>query len=119
MGKRGRVRREPMTYLRAWRDSLGLSRQAVVNRIGTIRPDDPPLDQATLAKWEDGETAVRVEDLRLLAEVYGVTPDRLFFEPGDKLTPALFQRAFKVITDASPEAVETWIRTGEQLRQKD
>lgn len=118
MGKRGRVRHEPLPYLRAWRSSLGLSRQAVANKIGTIRPDESPIDQATLAKWEDGETAVRVEDLRLLAEVYGTTPDRLFFPPGDQATPDRLQRAYKVIMDATPEAVEHWLQTGEGLRQK-
>lgn len=119
MKKRGRVRREPMPYLRAWRESLGLSRQAVVNKIGTINPDRDPPDQATLAKWEDGETAVRVEDLRLLAEVYGVTPDRLFFEPGDEATPDRYRRAFKVITEAAPEAVDQWLGMGELLRKRD
>lgn len=118
MGKRSRVRREPMPHLRAWRESLGLSRQAVANKIGTLRPGDAPLDQATLAKWEDGETALRVEDLRLLAEIYGVTPDRLFYPPGDERTPDLFQRAFRVITEADPQAVERWLETGEMLRPR-
>jgi transcriptional regulator with XRE-family HTH domain len=108
-----------MPHLRAWRDSLKLSRQVVVDRMAIIGPGDSPIDQATLAKWEDGETAVRVEDLYLLAQVYGVTPDRLFFPPGDRRTPEHIQRAFKVITSADPDLVDGWLRTGEGLRFRD
>lgn len=119
MGKRSRVRYEPPVHLRAWREVLGLSRQAVVNKIATVRPDDPPLDQATLAKWENGETAVRVQDLLLLAEVYGVTADRLFYPPDDTATPERMRRAWSVIVGADADAVENWLRTGEDLRRKD
>lgn len=116
MGKRTRLQYEPMEHLRSWRESLGMSRQEVANRIAALRPNvTPPLDQATLAKWEKGETAMRVEDLRLLAEVYGVTPDRLFFAPGDDRTPKLFARAFQVLMNAPAEDVEHWLRTGEAL----
>ena len=105
-----------MEHLRAWRESLALSRQAVVNRIGTNHPDLDVIDQATVAKWESGETAVRVEDLRLLAEVYGTTPDRLFFEPGDERTPEALQRAYQIILTKDGNALEMWLKLGESLK---
>ena len=108
-------RQEDAAHLRAWRDSLGLSRQAVVNKLATIRPDDPPIDQATLAKWELGETALRVEMLRLLAQVYGVSPDLLLFAPGERRLPGQMRRALEIVDRAEPEAVERWLALGEAL----
>ena len=119
MGKQSRVRHEPPEFLRAWRESLGLSRQAVANKIGTLRPEQQPVHQATVAKWETGETAVRVEDLKLLAEVYGITPDRLFFAPGDDRTPHLMMRAYNVLTSRDPGAVERWLELGESIAAPD
>ena len=72
MGKVKHVTGTPMPFLRAWRESLKLSRQVVADRIGSITGPTP--DQATVAKWESG--SVRVEDLELLAQVYGTRPDR-------------------------------------------
>lgn len=116
MGKRSRITHTPMDHLRAWRESLGLSRQTVANRIATRRPDlSPPVDQATIAKWESGETAVRVEDLSLLAEVYGTTNDRLFFAPGDAETPELMRRLWEVANGKDREAVNRWLALGETL----
>lgn len=76
-----------------------------------------PMDQAALGKWESGETAVRVEDLELLAQVYGTTPDRLFFPPGDDRTPELLKRAHGVIVSRDPEAVARWLAMGEMLAE--
>lgn len=70
------------------------------------------MDQATVAKWESGENRVTVEDLELLAQIYGVTADRLFFAPGDDRTPVLLAEAHKIITGADPEAVKAWLASG-------
>jgi len=58
---------------------------------------------------------VRVEDLLLLAQVYGVTADRLFFPPGDKWTPAAMQAAHHIIVTAAPEKVLRWLAMGADL----
>lgn len=73
------------------------------------------MSQATLAKWESGETGVRVQDLEVLARIYGVTPDRLFFGPGDERTPILMQRAFDILKGGDPEKVERWLALGEDI----
>lgn len=106
-----------MPHLRAWRESLQLSRQTVVDKMANITPGASPVDQATLEKWETGKSAVRVEDIQLLAQVYGVTADRLFFPPGDKHTPAQIHRAFEIITSADPDLIDGWLSLGEGLRR--
>jgi len=73
------------------------------------------MDQATLAKWESGETSISVLDLELLAQVYGVPVDRLHFAPGDALTPAFLAAAHKIVTSSDPEAVKAWLASGEFL----
>jgi len=115
MGKNSRVIREPMPTLLAWRKACGLSRQEVANEIRTRHPETAITDQATIRKWETGETAVRVTDLKLLAEVYGTTPDRLLFEPGDNITPNLMQRAHTILTTKDPTALDAWLASGEFL----
>ena len=115
MGKSRRVIHEPMPTLRAWRVKLGLSRQDVANRMGTFWPSNPPTDQATIAKWESGETAVRVSDLKLLAEIYGTTPDRLLYDPGDVQTPELMQRAHRLMVTKDRDALASWLASGEFL----
>ena len=115
MGKSRRVIHDPMPTLRAWREKLGLSRQDVANRMGTFWPSHPPTDQATIAKWESGETAVRVSDLKLLAEIYGTTPDRLLHDPGDVQTPELMRRAHNLLVTKDRTALESWLASGEFL----
>ena len=110
-----RTTRRPMPYLRAWRETLGLSRPAVVNKLLMLAEAVAPIDQATLAKWETGESRVTVEDLELLAKVYGVTADRLFFPPSDTATPALLKEAHSIITGRDPEAVKAWLASGQFL----
>ena len=103
-----------MPHLRTWREHLGLSRQSVVDRMAVLSGGEP-MDQAALAKWETGETAVRVEDLMLLAQVYGIGPDRLFFSPADAETPEMLRRAHEVIVARDPQAVSAWLGMGEML----
>ncbi len=104
-----------MPYLRAWREALHLSRPEVVNRLLMLPEVSRPIDQATLAKWETGESGLKVEDLELLAKVYGVTPDRLFFPPGDAQTPELLGEAQSIIRSKDPEAVRAWLASGKYL----
>lgn len=118
MGKRKRVRHEPMKYLRAWRESLGLSRQAVADRLGSLRASSGPVDQGTIAKWESGETAIRVEDLLLLAKIYGANPEWLFFKPGDGVSLARLQTFFDVVKHKDPTAVEAWLTMGAMLAER-
>lgn len=115
MAQKRRLPEHRMEHLRAWRDSLGLSRQTVVERIAAELRLPEPIDQAALAKWEKGEVAVKVEDIEILAKIYGVDAPRLFFPPGDERTPALLKRAHDIIVNSSPEAVARWLAMGEIL----
>ena len=107
-----------MQFLRSWRESLGLTRQNVVSLLSVGSPRSQTLDQASLAKWESGETAVRVEDIEMLAKIYHTTADRLFFSPGDETTPALLQKAHEIIVERDPEAVAAWLAAGAFLPPK-
>ena len=60
---------------------------------------------------------MKVEDLELLAKVYGVTADRLFFAPGDTRTPELLRQAHEIIVSRDPEAVARWLASGMDLRE--
>lgn len=118
MSKYSRKRHEPPEFLRAWRESLGLSRAAVCTKITAIRPEiSPALDQATLAKWESGETAVRLQDVELLAEIYGITPDRFFYAPTDAAGPARLRRVADILQRASADDIEAWLSMGERLKK--
>ncbi len=59
---------------------------------------------------------MRVEDLELLAKVYGVSPDRLFFAPGDTNTPERMRRFYEIVTTKDGSAVDHWLATGESLK---
>lgn len=103
-----------MQYLRAWRDSLRLSRQNVADKLTELTGS--LYDQATVAKWESGEVAIRAEDLILLAEVYGVRADHLFHPPGDDYTPEALRLAHSIIRGKDREAVRRWLASGADLR---
>lgn len=83
--------------------------------IDTRWPALAPTDQATIAKWESGETALRVSDLKLLAEIYGTSPDRLLYMPGDDLTHKLMQAAHRILTTKDAVALEAWLESGRYL----
>lgn len=85
---------------------MGLSRQAVADRLAEFSPGLVTIDQATISKWETGETAVRVEDFELLAKVYGTTADRLFFPPGDAHTPELLKRFHSAVQTKNTADIE-------------
>ena len=110
-----RIEKRPMPFLRAWREALRLSRPDVVNKLSTFPEVSRPIDQATLAKCETGESGLKVADLELLAKAYGVTPDRLFFAPGDAQTPELMGEASLIIRGKDPEAVRAWLASGKYL----
>ena len=118
MSKQRRNSGYRMPYLRTWRESLNLTRQNVVSLISAQLERCDAMDQASLAKWESGETAVRVEDIEMLAQIYRVTADRLFFSPGDKATPALLNAAHEIIVGRDPEAVAAWLAAGAFLPAK-
>ncbi len=119
MGRRRRVDYSPPAFLKAWRNSFGLSLTEVAKLIALLQPEiSPPLDQSAIGRWESGETAVTLQALELLAKVYNTTPDRLFFSPNDKRTPELMRRAFTILSDADADKVDWWITTGERLLDK-
>ncbi len=101
----------PLPQLRAWRESLGLSRPQVVQMLAKLEGTDGNIDQATLAKWESGETRITVEDFRLLASCYGITPEQLLSEP-PKMMPT---SAAKVRTITQAEIARRLIAIRDEI----
>lgn len=115
MVKKSRHLHEPMPTLRAWREVNKLSRQQVVDRINASRPDVTPMTQATIGKWESGETAVTFAGMKILAEIYGTTADRLAFDPTDNITPDLMKQAYDILESKDRDAIRAWLKSGEFL----
>ena len=57
-----------------------------------------------------------MQDLEMLAVVYGVDVGALFREPGDNETPELLRLAYEVIMNKDRSAVRTWLTGGSVLR---
>lgn len=104
--------------IRAWRESLNLTRPEVVSAIASRYRDYALMDQATLAKWESGRNALKVEHLRLLAEIYGVPAENLLHHPDDKHIPGLLKEAMDVIRTRNTTEVRAWLREGMTLTKK-
>lgn len=113
-----KARRQPMkpAFLRQWREAAGLSRAQVISRLAELFPKQAPSDQATLAKWESGEAWITMQDLEMLAVVYGVPADALFRAPGDKETPGLLRQAYDIVMSKDRAAVRVWVSGGQVLR---
>jgi transcriptional regulator with XRE-family HTH domain len=88
-----------------------------VTRLLELFPGQAPSDQATLAKWETGEAWITMQDLEMLAVVYGVPVGALFRAPGDAETPEMLRLAYEVIMHKDREAVRLWLSGGSVLRE--
>jgi transcriptional regulator with XRE-family HTH domain len=104
--------------IRAWRESLNMTRPEVVSAIASRYREYALMDQATLAKWESGRNALKVEHLRLLAEIYGVPAENLLHHPDDKHIPALLKEAMDVISTRNAAEVRAWLQEGMTLTKK-
>lgn len=106
-------------HLLAWRQSRELGRPEVVARMGKMHPDQPPYDQATLAKWESGEIPIRANEMWALGRVYRVHPMWLFLPPGPETEQKM--RAVDVVQRARktlPAEVDEWLEDGGSLVER-
>ncbi len=102
--------------LRAWREASGLSRPQVAAAINRAFPRDyAKMDQATIAKWEKGDSAVRMMDAIMLAKVYGCEPGMLFWPPADRGRIVAIKRLIKAAVYLPPEQIN---RNAERVEQQ-
>ena len=65
----GKVIKEGQTYLRAWRDYLGLTQAELAGKAG--------ISQAALSQMESGESKLRKATRSKLADAMGINPEQL------------------------------------------
>jgi transcriptional regulator with XRE-family HTH domain len=84
-----------------------MSRQQAVEALAKLHHAARNIDQATLAKWESGETRITVEDFQLLAACYCITPERLFSVPPGIASVAMSEIGRSAHT-VQPEEPHPW-----------
>ena len=97
----------PFPKLRAWCESLGMSRPQVVDMLAELYGAACNTDQAMLAKWESGETRITVEDFQLLATCYGLCPEQLLSQAA-KMKAASTQKTKKSARAILPNKPHPW-----------
>lgn len=107
---------DAVKHLRSWRESAGLSRPQVADKINAAFPErDYPIDQATIAKWEKGESAARAMDLVMLAKAFGCPePGLLLSSPADRGRLYLLMQFNKTLLRCTPEFIDKMRRDAEQ-----
>lgn len=94
-------------HLRAWRHSLGLTLEQVANAIGS--------KVNTISGWETGKRAVDLDDLKRLADRYGVHPAVLLYAPAGSPQLERVNAASELAAKMAPAAADVWIAMGKQL----
>ncbi|MFT9360716.1 helix-turn-helix domain-containing protein [Acetobacter okinawensis] len=97
-------------HLRAWRKHRGLTLEQTANMIGS-KPN-------TISGWETGGRKVDLDDLKKLADAYGVDPAALLFAPPGGPKFEAMKEASNLIEDMSPEHAKAWLELGKAIVSK-
>lgn len=97
----------PHAHLKAWREAKGLSQEAVADILG--------LDRSQVHRWETGKRNLHMEDLRRLAEIYGVPFFALVMSPDNLDVAKMLAEAHDILKSGSPEAVAAWLAMGKAM----
>lgn len=99
------------TYLRAWRQSRGLTLEQLGNEIGS--------KTNTISGWETGSRTVDLDDLQKIADVYGVHPAALLFAPeGDPQFEGMKQ-ASGILKKMPSRQARIWLELGQSMTEGD
>jgi transcriptional regulator with XRE-family HTH domain len=94
-------------HLRAWRHVAKFTLEQLAERIGS-KPN-------TISGWETGGRTVDLDDLKKIADAYGVHPAALLFAPpGDKLFIDM-KEASAILARMPPEAIAEWLAIGRRI----
>ncbi|WP_182356640.1 helix-turn-helix domain-containing protein [Komagataeibacter europaeus] len=94
-------------YLRPWRNYRGLTLEQVGNIIGS--------KANTISGWETGGRTVDLDDLKKLADAYGVHPAALLFEPPGGEQFQAMREASGLLEKMTPERAEAWLNLGKTI----
>ena len=96
------------THLRSWRRHKRLTLEQLAALIGS--------KTNTISGWETGNRGVDLDDIKKLADAYGVHPAALLFSPGDQSGFEAMRDVFEMASSMTPEARSAWVAIGKQLR---
>ena len=94
-------------HLRAWRHYRRLTLEQLANEIGS-KPN-------TISGWETGGRTVDLDDLRKIADVYGVHPAALLFAPEGDPNFEGMQKASRILSEVAPKKARIWLEMGEAM----
>ena len=95
--------------LRAWRNYRKLTLEDVAAKIG-VGPQ-------AIHKWETGKVPITLDNLRLLAEAYGIKVGSLLLNPEENELAERLHRAQNVLLALPADRVERWLGMGEDLAE--
>ena len=98
-------------HLRSWRKRANLTLEQVANKIGS--------KSNTLSGWELGDRKVDLDDLRKLADLYGVHPAALLFAPPGGPDFEARREADQLIAKMDADALAEWMAIGRRIAPKD
>lgn len=98
-------------HLRAWRKRKGLTLEQLAGLINS--------KINTISGWETGKRGVDLDDIKKLADAYGVHPAALLFSPDDRAGYEAVQAVMSISSKMTPAAREAWLAIGRQLSASD
>lgn len=114
MGRIGRPPKHSETshYVRAWRKSLELSQEQVAEQLSVIL-DRPNYSRDQVSKLERGKTQLTEKIQIALAQIFGVEPSALWFDPDSYRRR---ERRLELCGKLTDEQLELAVRLIEQLQ---
>ena len=94
-------------HLRAWRKASGLTLERLENIIGS--------KTNTISGWETGSRTVDLDDLKKLADAYGVHPAALLFSPPGGAGFESLRTADALIKNMDEDSAKLWFEMGKKL----
>jgi transcriptional regulator with XRE-family HTH domain len=97
-------------FLRAWRKAAGLTLEQLENKIGS--------KANTISGWETGNRTVDLDDLKKLADTYGVHPAALLFAPPGGQEFDRLREAAGLLQEMDGSAAAEWLAIGRRIVPK-
>lgn len=91
-------------HFRAWRKRSRLTLERLADMIGS--------KVSTISGWETGQRTVDLDDLKRLADAYGVHPSMLLYAPPGSDELIRLQEAAHLLAKMTPEDAAEWLRLG-------
>jgi transcriptional regulator with XRE-family HTH domain len=94
-------------HLRAWRHVAKFTLEQLSERIGS-KPN-------TISGWETGSRTVDLDDLKKIADAYGVHPAALLFAPPGGQLFISMKEAADLLSRMDQDAIAEWLAIGRRI----